>query len=244
MRYMGGKMRQGKKIAEVVKKVLGPDQPYVEPFCGALGVATNLGREGLLLSDVSRALIRMWQDAWDGKIEYPAYVSYEEWVAVRAKQDPEDWRTAFYGFGCAFSGRFYGAYARDDVPGNTPRQARDSIKKKLAKLKAPVFRSGSYSEIDIPPKSFIYCDPPYQGRIKVHDFDTFDYDHFWQWCRNKVAEGHIVVATEFVVPKDFVVLHDFGDTIAIAAYSKARHSTGTTEVLVCHESQAHLWGIE
>lgn len=44
MRYMGGKMRQGKIIAQHVKRVLGPFQHYVEPFCGALGVATNIGR--------------------------------------------------------------------------------------------------------------------------------------------------------------------------------------------------------
>lgn len=197
-----------------------------------------------MLSDVSRALITMWRAAAAGTIDYPESVSYEEWLRAKALANPDDWRTAFYGFGCSFSGRFNAAYARDAVPGNSPRQAKVSIQKKLAKLKNPVFRYGSYDEVEIPPKSFIYCDPPYQGRIKVHDFDTFDYDVFWQWCRDKVAEGHTVVVTEFIVPDDFVVIHDFGDTIAIAAYNKLRHSTGTTEVLVCHESQAHLWGIQ
>lgn len=33
-------------------------------------------------------------------------------------------------------------------------------------------------------KSFIYCDPPYEGKKKYMAGRSFDYDRFWNWFRN------------------------------------------------------------
>lgn len=39
MNYMGGKHRQGKNIAKFINDISTESTTYVEPFCGALGVA-------------------------------------------------------------------------------------------------------------------------------------------------------------------------------------------------------------
>ena len=50
-------------------------------------------------------------------------------------------------------------------------------------------------------KVLIYCDPPYaEGVGYVKHFDTAA---FWQWCRERAAEGHIVVVSEYTAPPDF-----------------------------------------
>jgi hypothetical protein len=146
---MGGKFRQGPKIASIIQRVLRPGMTYVEPFCGALGVATHINSPDMILSDVSPALINMWKTLQD---------------------------------------------------------------------------------------------PPYKGRTKAHNCAPFDHDKYWEWCRNKTKNGHIVVCTEFIVPDDFVVLYNFGGTV-VRHYS-GKPADGTSEVLVCHKSQANLWGIE
>ena len=50
-------------------------------------------------------------------------------------------------------------------------------------------------------KVLIYCDPPYaEGVGYAKHFDTAA---FWQWCRERTAEGHIVVISEYAAPPDF-----------------------------------------
>ena len=75
MRYMGGKHRQGPKIAEFVTRALKPGMSYYEPFCGAMGVAYRVipaaAKAGLEipiigLSDVNESVITMWRRALDG----------------------------------------------------------------------------------------------------------------------------------------------------------------------------------
>ena len=32
---------------------------------------------------------------------------------------------------------------------------------------------------------------------------NFDYNKFYQWCREKVKEGHVVFVSEYACPEDF-----------------------------------------
>lgn len=62
-----------------------------------------------------------------------------------------------------------------------------------------VFTSGSYEEMDIPPNSIIYCDPPYAGTTKYKDH--FDHDKFWDWCDQQVSKGQKVFVSEYKAPE-------------------------------------------
>ena len=64
------------------------------------------------------------------------------------------------------------------------------------------FIAAPFDRLKIPPRSLIYCDPPYAGTT---DYKTkFDHSVFWQWCREKVKEGHTVFVSEYNAPADFV----------------------------------------
>lgn len=245
---MGGKFRQGKKISEFIHMVLKPDQYYVEPFCGALGVATKVNHNKMILADISESLINMWlffQNNPD--FELPDVVTEEEYNAIKNIRDPNDWRTAYYGFGLTFGAKWFGTFARNNrAYVNYAGEAKRGTDKKrglISRGTKPLFVFSEYTTLEIPATSVIYCDPPYQDRVNPHNYKgKFDHLVYWQWCRDKVAEGHILLATEFVVPDDFVVLHNFGDTVV--RHYAGKGSDGTQEVLVCHESQAHLWGVQ
>lgn len=59
----------------------------------------------------------------------------------------------------------------------------------------------TYQELYLPTKSLIYCDPPYEGTTKYKD--KFNHSEFWQWCKDKVEEGHTVFISEYNAPEDF-----------------------------------------
>lgn len=70
MRYMGGKFRQSKAIIEQLVIHKGNCYGYMEPFCGAMGVAEKalpvLAEHGFTefhLYDISEPLINMWKAA-------------------------------------------------------------------------------------------------------------------------------------------------------------------------------------
>lgn len=242
MNYLGGKFRQGKKIAEVIRRTLRSDQWYVEPFCGALGVASRVAHSKMLLSDISQPLITMWKHFQNPKVVLPDVVTNAEYDHIKRIRDPHDWRTAYYGFGMSFGGKYFGGYARESS-GKTNYSAnlkRSTDLKRSTIIGGDVrFECCSYDQLDIPNGSVIYCDPPYYGRTKGHDFDEFDHTRFWDWTRTKVGEGHVVIVTEFTVPNDFCIVHSFGDTVV--RHHSSLGGDGTNEVIVVHESQLKLF---
>jgi DNA adenine methylase len=59
----------------------------------------------------------------------------------------------------------------------------------------------SYLNLELPSHSLIYCDPPYEGTTRYKD--VFNHVEFWQWCRDKVSEGHVIFVSEYNAPSDF-----------------------------------------
>lgn len=60
---------------------------------------------------------------------------------------------------------------------------------------------GDYRSFVIPEKSLIYCDPPYKGTTQYND--KFDHHAFYEWCGEKVYEGHTLFLSEYSAPSDF-----------------------------------------
>ena len=246
MNYMGGKHRQGPKIAEYIKKVLQPNQWYVEPFCGALGVAYRVNHNKMILGDISESLITMWKFLQDNPdFELPDIVTEKEYNEIKKIRNPMVWRTAYYGFGMSFGSKWFGGYARDEKGANYIANFKRSANlKRSTSLKRSIsvgttFVCSDYRKLQIPNNSVIYCDPPYCNRTKAHNFDTFNTDKFWQWCRDMTKLNHIVLVTGFVVPDDFTTLYNFGDTV-VRHYS-GKPPDGTQELIVCHKSQTNLF---
>ena len=65
------------------------------------------------------------------------------------------------------------------------------------------FICADYDSLEVPPNSLIYCDPPYEGTKQYATSKNFKHEAFWQWCRDKAAEGHIVFVSEYNAPDDF-----------------------------------------
>jgi len=212
MKYLGGKYRQGKQIAQELKKY-GKNhkiKKYIEPFCGALGVAIYMVDDYKVhISDNHKDLIMLWKEVKAGTFKYPKTVSERTYNRFKKSNEPSAMR-AFIGFGCSFSGTWFTGYAQkynENSGRNAVTETIKSIKKKeefIKKIKS--IKCQSYERLK-PKNCLIYCDPPYVNTAKYKtkvsgDGEEFDHDKFW----NKVREwskNNIVIVSEFTAPKDF-----------------------------------------
>lgn len=231
MRYTGGKHRQGKVISKFINEALSelPDAWYVEPFCGALGVAHRVKARKMILADNHQALIAMWRAILQERVELPDDIPRSVYEEMKTGPvDQSDWMTGYVGFGMSLYGRFLNAF-RD---GTAPTLKRSVEKKRVAldNVDQLYILQSDYRDLELPPApAVIYLDPPYRGKYHYGN-PNFDHDVFWNWADNLADDGHVVFATEFTVPAHWEVLHNWGNTTALAP-DTVRDRSGS-EVLV------------
>ena len=97
---------------------------------------------------------------------------------------------------------FFGGYVGGNLERNYILEAYKNITRQAEKIKDVEFVYSDYKNLNIPSNSLIYCDPPYASATKYTTGD-FNHDEFWQWCREKHKEGHLVFVSEYNAPNDF-----------------------------------------
>lgn len=201
MKYMGSKNRHAKELLPIILKDRHPGQWYVEPFVGGANMIDKV--DGLRWgNDYHPHLIAMWQAVSEGWLP-PESVSEELYIELKGKNEVNA-ITGYVGFSLSFAGKFWGGYRRDKVGvRNYSLESYRSMFKQATRLYGVKFTNLSYEEMYIPANSTIYCDPPY-AKTTGYKTGWFDHAKFWQWCREKIAEGHKVFASEYTAPDDFV----------------------------------------
>ena len=196
MRYMGGKIRIGRKIAGVINAF--EFAHYYEPFCGLFSVGCHVRCGDRVATDTQPDLILMMQALQNGW-EPPTQVSEDLYKELQYAE-PSALR-GFVGFGCSFYGKFFGGYARDKQHSNYAQMARTSLLKTVPALQGVKFKCLDYRLCQFEENSLVYCDPPY---VCVTDYSTgqFNNKEFWDWVR-KQSQQQIVVASEYAAPDDF-----------------------------------------
>lgn len=199
MQYLGGKFRIAKPLGGYLES-RREGRYVVEPFCGALNVTVQFECERLA-SDASPYLFSLYRALREGW-QPPESVSEETWRELKAKKDPDDPMTAFAGYGCSFSGMFFGTYARGGEERNYAQNARNTLLKKMAKCRLVTFAHYSYERLT-PGKALVYCDPPYAGTAGYSAVGEFDSAAFWERVREWAREGATVLVSEYAAPEDF-----------------------------------------
>tara|TARA_R110000772_G_scaffold113717_1_gene218034 strand:+ start:168 stop:896 length:729 start_codon:yes stop_codon:yes gene_type:complete len=216
MKYMGSKNRIAKHLLPIMLENRN-GRTWVEPFVGGANMIDKVDGKRIG-ADFNEYLIEMWKELQNGWTP-PDFVSEEEWRDVKTKMENnyEKHYIAFVRLGCSFGADWNGGYARNvrkDKPNSellnsTTKsycgQSKRNIIKQLPNLQSVEFVNSSYQDLEIPPNSLIYCDPPYRGTTKYKD--AFNHLEFWEWCRIKAKEGHLVYVSEYNAPKDFECLY-------------------------------------
>lgn len=201
MKYMGSKNRIAKHLLPIMLENRN-GRTWVEPFVGGANMIDKVDGDRIG-ADFNEYVISLFTGIQNGFIP-PNEVSEEEYKQARLNRKVTP-LVSFIGFGCSYSGKWFGGYARGNTSKGKPRnyclESKKNILKQAENLKDVKFIHSSYQELDIPPNSLIYCDPPYEGTTKYKD--KFNHAEFWEWCRNKAKEGHQVYISEYNAPKDF-----------------------------------------
>lgn len=199
IRYLGGKSRTWKQICAFLESVRKPNQTYLEPFVGGAWVLQGMSGNRIA-SDYNQSLITLYkslQQGWNP----PTEVSLELYKDVQAKKDPLNPLTAFVGFGCSYSGKWFGGLARDGSGRNYALNAYNSLMKKARTFNGVEFLHKSY--LDYNPNGYlVYCDPPYQNTTGYGAVGDFDTDLFWNTMR-EWSKSNTVVISEYQAPSDF-----------------------------------------
>lgn len=226
MKYQGNKNRIVKDILPIIMSYRKPGQWYVEPFCGSCSVLQHVS-ESRIASDKNKYLIAMWKSLTAGK-RMPTEIVKDFYSDVRncfngktdlkfldmSKNFVEDGKYSddligWVGYMASFNGRFFdGGYSGHKVMGSNGKE-RDYIRENIANTMKQVpylqdvqWQSGDYYNIEIPPNSLIYCDPPYRNTKEYQFSRGFDYDRFYDWCVDMTRKGHTVLVSEYEMPED------------------------------------------
>lgn len=203
MKYMGSKNRIAKfilpiMIAEAEKQGL---ITWVEPFVGGANVIdkvpSSFNRIGYDLNPHTIAALVAIRDMVD---QLPESVSEQEYKSYKGTEPSPI--TSWARFYCSFGGKFENGYAKNSRGVNYAMEGRGNLIKQSGNLQNVALLDQSYDSVVFQEPSLIYCDPPYQGTTG-YKTGAFDHDKFFDWCRQKKAEGHTVFVSEYQAPDDF-----------------------------------------
>lgn len=208
MRYVGGKSKIAKAIAQAILSRTDQRAAYYEPFVGGGAVFAHMAPhfERAEASDLSPDLMLMWSALHSGWAPPPG-VTPEEYRALKGAC-PSPLR-GLVGFGGSFGGKWFGGYAKggfgsDGQPRNHQRESADNA---LAIVRAvgprASFHERSYLDINPAPGSVVYADPPYAGTEGYAAAGSFDHGRFWDTMRSWCAHGCHVFVSEYQAPPDW-----------------------------------------
>lgn len=217
---MGGKVRVAKYLVPVLQERMKDKETFVDLFCGSCNIISKIKAPKRIANDLHKAVQSGWVP--------PSVVTEEDY---RLAKEQEDHLKAFIGFGCSFSGKYFGGYARGDEGRNYALNAKNTLLKKHQSMKDVQFFCSSYDEVQIPDNSLVYCDIPYRGTT---DYSTtkFNHEEFYSWCKDMKAKGHDVVVSEYLcnAPEGWEVIWQHGSKKDMR--SKDGKQEGTVEVLM------------
>lgn len=233
MKYMGSKARHAKEILQCVLKNRKPDQYYVEPFVGGANIIDKV-QNPRIGNDINRYLIALLYQLQHGWLP-PQYISEEEYNEMKHNQAYcSDAMLGYVGFQLSFGALWFSSYRKDsEGKRDYSYEAFCNIKKQAPNLKGIQLFCGDYRKFLIPKNSIIYCDPPYDS-VATYNNKEFNHNEFWEWCRQKINEGHQVFVSEYEAPEDFINLWKKS---ACSGLGKNTGSKIAFEKLFIHETQ-------
>lgn len=235
MQYFGGKNRTCKSISKVIQQnIKDINQPFISAFVGGGWVESLINSNNKECYDKHPYLISMYQELQKGW-EPPDTLSKEEYDYIKNNPDENPFLTGFVGFGCSFSGKWFGGYARNVSGRNYCKNAKNSVINKMQGFMDTKFNVMDYSNLN-PINSIVYCDPPYDGTTQYSEkiLGSFNSDKFWETIR-KWSSNNIVFVSEYNAPKDFITVWQMAVKLDIR--DKNNEKKARIEKLFVHEDR-------
>ena len=208
MKYMWSKNRIAKYLLPIILKDRKENQWYVEPFVWGANIIDKV--EGKRIwSDFNEYLIEALKLIQETPYKIPNIITEDYYKELQANK-VVDWITWFTAFAMSFGWKFFWWYRRDvawtkwciENMKTQTRRSKENAMKQSDNIQWVKLIHSSYQDLVVPNNSIIYCDIPYKNTTKYKS-DWFDYENFYQWCRDKKQEGHTIFISEYNMPEDF-----------------------------------------
>lgn len=223
MKYIGSKSKLSKYIVPILQDFIYKNniKTYIEPFVGGFNIIDKIQCENKVASDIDPLVIGIVDDCLNNPQLLDlltAAPSREHYYDVRDNAwRYNSWYRAAVLLFASYNARVYGgcygatANTKDGAVRKYFMEAKNNFQKQLPNLHGILLGCGGYAKTT-PPKSqsLIYCDPPYANSVGYSQ--DFNSTAFWQWCRERSAEGHIVIISEYVAPPDFACIWEHRTT--------------------------------
>lgn len=204
MRYLGGKTRIAKQLAEVIDRTRKPGQLVWDAFCGGLSMSVALSKNGPVRStDANAAVISLYQAVQSGW-RPPTTVTREQRDAALLLPDTDPLK-AFLRIGCGFAGNWSSGFA-DRYP-NGKTYAAESASSLVKTVDGRfLFECVDFLSEEPPrPVNFVlYLDPPYAGTTGYAGTGAFNADEFYSRAAAWAAHADVFVS-EYQLPIGIVV---------------------------------------
>ena len=137
MKYQGSKNRHAKDLLSVILHNRKPNQYYVEPFCGGCNMIDKV--EGnRIANDSHKFLIDLFESVIYKNVNLPDSITDEEYNNIKNnKSNFPSYLVGFVDFGCSYSGKWFGGYARS-IKGKV-RNYCDESKRNILKQTDGIF---------------------------------------------------------------------------------------------------------
>jgi len=215
MKYVGSKNKLRKELIPIIQSFIDTNNIniYIEPFVGGANVIDKIVCHNKVGIDSHKYLIALLNHFKDNKVIVET-ITEEQYIDVRDnKQNYNDWIVGLVGFCATYGSKWFGGYARGfkadkTTPRDLPNEAIRNLKKQQPNLKGINFINGDFEIADeyTYSKSLIYCDIPYKDSTSYSGSGSFDYTRFYNWCRKKAQQGHIILVSEYNMPDDFICI--------------------------------------
>jgi len=229
MKYMGSKRRIAKHILPIILHNR-TDQVYVEPFVGGGNMIEHVANPRIA-SDVNPFVISALSIIKNYPEKLPKTLTEKEYQEYKRKSKSynlsffEHSMVGYVGFALSYAGKWFGGYCRDGAgKRDYIMEAYRNAQKQSKHLQDIVFYNYSYEEVPIPPRSIIYCDPPYADTTNYSTSD-FNHERFWKWCRNMAGDGHQIFVSEYSAPTDFTCVWSKPIATSLTADTGSKQAT-------------------
>jgi DNA adenine methylase len=205
MKYMGSKDRIAKYILPIMLAERKLGQWWIEPFVGGANIIDKV-KGNRIGSDLNPYVIDALLAIQNCVANLPKNnKEFTEDDYVQLRRSDEYQYKGYAGFAFSYGGKWLGGWRRDSKgQRDYVREAYRNALHQSPNLQGVKLVQGRYQDLQVPSNSLIYCDPPYEGTTQYNTI--FDHEAFWQWCRDKTVEGHVVFVSEYVAPEGFVCI--------------------------------------
>lgn len=216
MKYIGSKAKIAGEIVPILQDYISAYgiKQYVEPFVGGFNVIDKVQCEYRLGNDIDPLVCELVEACREipELLDLLHTPTREEYYDVRDNAYKfEKWYRAAILLFASYNARVYGgcygatATTKGGKMRNYFEESKENFRRQLPTLRNILVECCDYRDMRFPTRErvLIYCDPPYSTGIG-YGGEKFDTAAFWEWCRRRAAEGHIVVVSEYAAPDDFV----------------------------------------